>query len=114
MPSASFAPDLSVPPLLQNFAGSHVEGDHSSANSDNVEDSAALSLPVAGYFIENRIVRNTSTHVVGRPRDIERGVFFERLSRKIKPDREVLPLRRLPPRPRRPQPNHGDAAGPVE
>src|SRR5215468_5466704 len=100
MSSASFAPDLSVPPLLQNFAGSHVEGDHSSVNGDNIEDSASLSLSVASYFLENRIVRLTSTHVVGRPRDIERRVFFERLSRKIKPDREIPPLRRLPPRPR--------------
>src|SRR5262245_16342370 len=112
MPSASFAPDLSVPPLLQNFAGSHIEGDHATANGDNIEDSASLGLPITGDFLENRIVRNTSTHVVGCPRDIERGVFFERLSRKIKPDREVLPPRRLSPRPR-PQPNHGDAAGPV-
>src|SRR5215471_12738092 len=100
MPSASFALELSVPPLLQNFAGSHVEGDHSSVNGDNIEVSASLSRSVTGYFLENLIVRNTSTHVVGRPRDSERGVFFERLSRKIKPDREILPPRRLSPRPR--------------
>src|SRR5262249_45116972 len=88
MPSASFVPDLSVPPLLQNFAGSHIEGDHSSANGDNIEDSASLCLPITGIG-QARIRLNSLCHAAP-PQGDERSRSIGQAPR----DREGLPILR--------------------